>query len=234
MTNQDNVRRIKTVSDALQELSQQVVFVGGATVALYSDRQQIVVPRVTDDVDAIIEVLNYGAHADFEEKLRAKGFADDTTSHVRCRYKLNVSNEEIIVDIMPTTDIVMGFENKWYPDGFKEAMVYGIDEDTTIKILSAPYFVATKMEAFKDRGYSDPRQSQDFEDIVFILENRRTLWNELGLVNTSLSEYLKSEFLKLIENPNIQEWIDCHVSFGSPPPTDLIINNIKDFVNSFP
>jgi predicted nucleotidyltransferase len=233
MNNPDNIRRIKSVSDALQELNQQVVFVGGATVGLYSDRRQTIVPRVTDDVDAIIEVLGYGAHADFEEKLRAKGFADDSTSHVRCRYRLDNADEQIIVDIMPTTDLAMGFENRWYPEGFKEAIVFGIDEDTTIKILSPPYFVATKMEAFKHRGYSDPRQSQDFEDIVFIFENRRTIWNELGSVNTSLGAYLKSELSKLIESSNIHEWIDCHVSFVSPPPTDLIINNIKELMSQF-
>lgn len=232
MSHQDNIRRIKAVSDSLLDLKQEVVFVGGTTVSLYSDREQTISPRITEDVDAIVEVLSYGAHANFEEQLRARGFVHDTSSRVRCRYRIKYADDEIIVDIMPTKDTVaMGFENKWYSDGFKEAMDYVIDPTTTIKILTAPHFLATKMEAFKNRGYRDPRQSKDFEDIVYVWENRRMIWEEVNATNADLRHYLKDEFSTIVNNPNINEWIDCHVSFASPPPTNLIINSIKDFVS---
>ena len=67
---------------------------------------------------------------------------------------------------MPTTDVAIGFENKWYPDGFKNAIEYSLDKNETIKILAPEHFLATKLEAFKSRGYSDPPQSPDFEDIA--------------------------------------------------------------------
>ncbi len=35
-------------------------------------------------------------------------------------------------------------------------------------------FLATKFEAFKDRG-GDYRTSHDFEDIVYVLDNRTTI-----------------------------------------------------------
>jgi len=38
MSHIDNVTRIKIVYDALEELAESVVFVGGATVSLYADR----------------------------------------------------------------------------------------------------------------------------------------------------------------------------------------------------
>lgn len=229
MSHQDNIRRIKIVSEALQDLTHKVVFVGGSTVSLYADRQTVV-PRVTDDIDAIIEVLSYGDHSNFEAKLRTLGFVDDTTSKIRCRYKLKRGDEELTVDIMPTTDVSMGFKNIWYPEGFKNAIDYVIDADTTIKILAPQYFLATKLEAFKDRGASDPRQSQDFEDIVFVFENRKTIWEEINIADLSLKRYLKEEFLKLVGNPAIFEWIDCHILFGSPPPTMFIIASLREFV----
>ena len=66
--------------------------------------------------------------------------------------------------------------------GYKNAIEYSIDENETIKILSPEHFLATKLEAFKNRGYSDPRQSQDFEDIVYILEEETRYGRNLQIV----------------------------------------------------
>jgi hypothetical protein len=46
------------VANALGDLNENVVFVGGATLSLYATRQVSEV-RPTDDVDIIIEVMNY-------------------------------------------------------------------------------------------------------------------------------------------------------------------------------
>ncbi len=38
MSHRENLTRIKAVCNALEELAEKVVFVGGATVSLYTDR----------------------------------------------------------------------------------------------------------------------------------------------------------------------------------------------------
>ena len=38
-----------------------------------------------------------------------------------------------------------------------------------VKIFQAVYFIASKLEAFNDRGNNDGRMSSDFEGIVFVL-----------------------------------------------------------------
>ena len=76
---------------------------------------------------------------------------------------------------MPADDESIGFKNKRYPPGYRNAIDYKIDQRVTIKILNAPYFIATKIEVFKGRGKSDGRTSKDFEDIIFILENRKNI-----------------------------------------------------------
>ena len=58
MSNHTNIVRIKAVNNALQELRDYVVFVGGATISLYADRP-IHEVRPTDDIDVIVEILNY-------------------------------------------------------------------------------------------------------------------------------------------------------------------------------
>lgn len=224
MSHQDNVSRIKVVREALGDLRNDVVFVGGSTVSFYADRETFEV-RETDDVDVIIEVLTYSDHAKFEEKIQKLGFSPDASSKVKVRYKI----KGITVDFMPTTDVAIGFENKWYPDGFKNAVEYSIDENETIKILAPEHFLATKLEAFKSRGYSDPRQSQDFEDIVYVLENRNSIWSELTTCSEPLKSYLKAEFGKLLSQQGIEEWIDCHIDFISPPSTNMIIEELTKF-----
>ena len=147
MGTQTNLVRLKAISQALGNLKEKVVFVGGATLSLYPDRRILEV-RSTDDVDVIIELVSYAQRMEIEERLRTIGFINDQQSGILCRYKIN----GITVDIMPTDETSIGFKNKWYSSGFKKAIPHSIDNDTTIYILSAPYFIATKMEAFKSRG----------------------------------------------------------------------------------
>lgn len=211
---------------ALNELNEKVVFVGGATISLYADRPVFEI-RPTDDIDVIIEILNYFDWGQLEERLRSLGFSNDIESGIVCRYII----QGIVVDIMPTNDPSIGFKNIWYPDGFAEAIGYQIDERNTIKILSAPYFIATKLEAHKGRGKNDGRSSQDFEDIVYVLENRGTIWEEMNNASSPVKDYLQSAFSNLLANSNIFEWIDCHVERGTPPATYFIMDQLKKFTS---
>lgn len=130
-------------------------------------------------------------------------------SDVVCRYQI----KGIIVDIMPTNDESIGFSNIWYAPGFSESIQNEIN-GITIQILNSCYFIATKIEAFKGRGKNDGRTSHDFEDFIFIFENREEIWEELMACKDPLRTYFKNEFNKLIQHDNILEWIDCHIERG--------------------
>lgn len=67
------------------------------------------------------------------------------------------------------------------------------------------------------------------KDIVFILENRSSVWEELYKAPTDLKEYLQDEFRQLLKKPLFEEWVDVHAGFGSPPATYYIINKLKQF-----
>lgn len=224
MSHHTNTVRIKAVANALDNLKEKVVFVGGATISLYPD-QPVFEVRPTDDVDVIIEILNYSDRAELEDTLRSIGFSHDIESGVICRYRI----QGIVVDIMPTNDPSIGFTNIWYPEGFENAVNYEIDERSIVKILSAPYFIATKLEAHKDRGQNDGRTSQDFEDIIYVLENREVIWEEINNSSENLKSYLLTEFRNLLKNPNLFEWIDCHVERGSPPASYFIMEALEKF-----
>lgn len=227
MSGHQNILRIKAVARALKELGNSVVFVGGATVSLYADRETEEV-RPTDDIDILVELVSYMDYTAIEEKLREKGFVNDIESKVICRYKI----QGIIVDVMPTAEEILGFSNQWYTPGFKTAINHQFNDELEVKILAPEYFLATKLEAFKNRGKGDGRTSTDFEDIVFFLNNRSVIWDELANTTPPLSDYLKREFLKLLQHKYIDEWVGCHLDYSEQTRVEYILSSLQEFVNT--
>jgi hypothetical protein len=224
MNHSKNLVRIKAVYNALGPLKDQVVFVGGATVAFYVDRMAEEV-RPTDDVDVVVEIWTYREYASLEVQLRNMGFVNDQSSGVICRYRI----QGIIVDIMPTEENVLNFKNKWYPEGYKNSIVMNIDDQYSIRIFSLPYFIASKLDAFIDRGKNDGRTSTDFEDLIYVMEYNRSIWNQLEMAPSSVKAYLKETFKTLLSHPYFFEWVAGHVSIGSPPATYYILQKLQEF-----
>lgn len=207
-----NLPRLQAVAHALGPLRERVVFVGGATVNLYSTTPgNTPEPRITDDVDCIVEVAPRSAFYALEEELRALGFANDTTSGVICRWQL----QGLTVDIMPTEPGILGFSNPWYPTGFVQAVPYVLPDGTLIRILSPPYFVATKLTALRDRGWADLRLSQDLEDVVHVLDNRLGLPGEVNAADAAVRQYIREQVTELLHHPDLLEALEWTLPYGS-------------------
>ena len=225
MSHHINITRIKAVHNLLGHLRDQVVFVGGATVSLYADRQAPEV-RPTDDVDILVEIGSRWNYMALEEQLRQMGFQNVQDSKFMGRYTV----QGLVVDVMPTDEQILGFSNKWYRHGFETAIDHELDEQHRVKIFSPPCFIASKLEAFKSRGGNDGRLSSDFEDIVFVLENRTSIWQEMSNAEPHLKEYLVNEFTILYKHPYVREWIDAHSLSYSPPSSYIILQDMEDFI----
>lgn len=223
MSHAQNIIRIKAVYTALEELAKEVVFVGGATVSLYAERPTEEI-RPTDDVDILMELMNYSGYAAIEEKLRLKGFVNDVESGLICRYRVH----GIIVDVMPTGENVLGFSNRWYPEGYKNAIEVHLDGNYYIRIFQPAWFIASKLEAFRDRGENDGRMSSDFEDIVFILNNRRSIWEEMDNTPPPLNEYLQQQFQELLAKEHIYEWIGAHLDHSEQRRVTYIMGGLQN------
>ena len=224
MSHHINITRIKAVNNALEELRDRVVFVGGATVSLYADSAAEEI-RPTEDIDIVVEIWARKDYFEIDEKLRKLGFVNDQESGIICRYKI----DGLVVDVMPTQSDILGFTNKWYQPGFEHSISYNLSE-SEIKIFSPPYFLASKLEAFIGRGNHDGRTSKDFEDIVFVLQNRLSIWSELVDSDTEVFEYLKHTFANLMSNPNFEEWVDCHAGFGNISATYYIMEELNKLI----
>ncbi|AOW58414.1 hypothetical protein BE843_09185 [Legionella pneumophila subsp. pneumophila] len=81
---------------------------------------------------------------------------------------------------------------------------------------SAPYFLATKFEAFKTRGKMDFYASHDYEDIVSELDGHIEIVDEIKNANSTLQEYLIKSLREIMTSPSFKGAIPGHFSrYGS-------------------
>jgi predicted nucleotidyltransferase len=50
-----------------------------------------------------------------------------------------------------------------------------LTDDLEIRLITAPFFLATKLEAFQGRGQRDFFASQDLEDVITVVDGRASL-----------------------------------------------------------
>jgi hypothetical protein len=111
---------------------------------------------------------------------------------------------------MPTDPKILGFSNHWYRPALVNAGTAEVG-DHRIKVIAAPYFLATKLEAFHGRGQFDYRMSRDLEDIVAVLDGRQEIAAEVQQSETSLQQYLSREFSALLEERDFLEALSGHM-----------------------
>lgn len=185
------------IAKALGDLCEQVIFVGGCATGLLVTIQRAQVIRPTDDVDIVTEVINAAGYHQLEAKLRNKDFVQDMSTNAPiCRW----SYQGIAVDVMPTDEKILGFANRWYPLAIHTAEHIALDDITKIRLISAPLFIATKLEAFEARGKGDMLLSHDLEDIITVIDGRPSLISEIRLTPIALQEYFSEKFTKLLAN----------------------------------
>lgn len=224
-----NILMLQTVANGLGELKDEMVFVGGAVAELYADNPAASEIRPTIDVDCVIEISSSLQFARMEENLRARGFTNDTSEGAPiCRWIY----KDIKVDVMPTDSKVLGFTNMWYEEGIEIKISKILPEGTEVFVFPPEYYLAAKFEAHKGRGGNDLRQSHDFEDIIYIMDNCPDILNNINDSSPGVKIYLKEECQNLLENQNITEGVESVLPYGSGEEgADIImvlIQNIAD------
>ncbi|MGA3238474.1 MAG: hypothetical protein ABSG03_19440 [Bryobacteraceae bacterium] len=70
--------------------------------------------------------------------------------------------------------------------------------DLEIRVVTAPYFIATKLDAFKGPGNGDFFGSHDLEDLVSVVDGRDTLATEIRAESAELRIYIQAQFKRLL------------------------------------
>lgn len=191
----------------LVPLLDRIVFVGGCAAGLLITDPGAAPVRPTVDVDAIVEIASYAELVALEVILRQLGFDQP---HVECAPLCRWIQGDLILDLMPTDSSILGFTNQWYSQALENAETVEVGEHR-IRLISAPYFLATKLEAFHGRGQFDYRMSRDIEDIVTVLDGRQEIVAEVQRSTASLRQYLEDEFSGLLSERDFLEALSGHL-----------------------
>ena len=199
-----NIQMITTVARRLGNLREKVVFVGGCATGLFITDPAMPEVRMTKDVDVIIDITTRMEYLKLEADLRNKGFRNDISEDAPlCRWLVN----GIKVDVMPTQEDILGFSNHWYLPAIENANYVQLEKELTIKLVTPPYFLATKIEAFKGRGKGDYMASHDMEDIITVLDGRREIVDEIKSSSDELKTFLSRTFRIFLTDENFLDAI---------------------------
>ena len=188
------------------------MFVGGCATGLLVTDPAAADVRPTYDVDAIAEITSYAEYTEFSRRLRDLRFVEDHSEGAPiCRWL----HGKLKLDVMPIDERILGFSNRWYKEAIDNSQEIKLAKDLVIRVVTAPYFLATKMEAFKGRGRGDYFASHDLEDVVAVIDGRSGLMEELLQCPQGLREYLSTEMKKFLGQ---REFIDALPGYLLPDP----------------
>jgi predicted nucleotidyltransferase len=197
MVNQ-NLELLIIAAKLLRPVLDDLVFVGGCATGLLVTDEAAAEVRPTFDVDAIAEITSYVEYTTFGERLHKLGFTEDASEGAPiCRWR----NGEIKLDLMPLDEHILGFSNRWYKPAMDAATELEIETGLRVRVVTAPYFCATKLEAFRGRGKSDYLASHDVEDLITVVDGRPELWDELRAASADVRTYVAAALGKMLKDP---------------------------------
>lgn len=223
-----NLEQLVVAAAKLKPLLGQIAFVGGCVTGFLVTDPAAAPVRPTLDVDVIVEAATYAEFTVLERQLHHLGFRELHTEEAPiCRW----SSGTLILDFMPVDPSILGFSNRWYGSALQNAKKTRIGS-YEILLITAPYFLATKLEAFHGRGRGDFRMSYDLEDIVTVIDGRPELVDEVHLAPADLQQYLSDEFRDLLSNRDFLEALPGHLlpDAASQERLSLVLERIQQLV----
>ena len=217
-----NLRMLEFVARKLGPLNDEVVYLGGCSTALFITDALLLDVRPTKDVDCIVDVASRSDYYKFSKKLQKQGFKQSIHESVICRWHY----DDIILDVMPTDEEILNFGNRWYKEAIEKPITHQLADDLLVKSVTAPYLLATKIEAFKTRGNRDFLASHDLEDIINVISGRVEITEEVSLENEELKNHLQIFFEEMINNDEFITALPAHINEG--PATEQRLKTVTE------
>lgn len=211
---------LKAVVTRLGAYADEFVFLGGCTVGLLITDAASMNIRPTKDVDGIVQAFTYAEYVRVEAKIASLGFS--RVEDPICRWEI----DGLLLDVLPINGSFLGFRSQWFNEAVETCNTLVIEPGLNIRIINPVYFIATKLEAFNDRGESDFLASRDLEDILMVINGRNELADEINSSSTSVREFIRSNFISLLEEPKFIESIPGHLN-PEPERTTIVLERLK-------
>jgi len=124
---------------------------------------------------------------------------------------------------MPLNEEILGFSNCWYKASIESAQEYELDPGLHIRVVTAPYFCATKIEAFRGRGNGDYRSSRDIEDFIAVVDGRSELVNELQSAPVDVRSYIAGAISQMLKTNEFNDALPGHLSHDASSQSRISI-----------
>lgn len=222
-----NYEYLLLIAEALGDLRDNVVFVGGCTAGLLLTDSAAEGIRATKDVDAIVEAATLRQYYKLENCLPALGFVRDTDNDVICRWRHAATG--VLFDLMPTDAAILGFSSRWYPEAARTATRVRLNDRIEIRRIAAPAFVATKLEAFVSRGQRDFLSSHDLEDVLTVVDGRPSIVDELRVASLELRQFVRESVGALLSEPRFEDYLPGLLADSSR--TNVVLERLKSLVS---
>lgn len=190
----------------------EFAFLGGSILSLLITDPVADAIRVTKDIDVMMNIRTRKDYHRADRLLEELGFKHDTREDApifRWIY------EGVTVDVLPIHEEVLGWRSKWFEEALDEASEITC-ETRTIHIVSAPYFVALKLEAFEERGKGDFFSSTDFEDVICLFNGRDTIVDEIAAC-PKLRQKLAEKFAVYLSSRDLEDAVEGFVQTENNP-----------------
>ena len=225
-----HIEMIKQVALGLGPLRPKVVFLGGSATGFHITDKAEPEIRATKDVDIIVEVASRVEYHRLEKTLRELGFTQSMQEDDPiCRWYI----DDVIVDVMPTDENILGFSNRWYLRAIKNSVKIELEREFEIQIVTAPFFIGTKLDAFFGRGREDFLASHDMEDIIYLINGRAELIEDIKNSEPDLKEFIITSLKGFLENEFFLEALTGHLlpDQASQGRRSIILERIKKIVD---
>lgn len=198
---------MRIVARRLEPLNVPFAFVGGAVMCLLVDHPEVTQFRRTKDVDVIVAVVTYAQFARLEERLRENGFSHDSSEGAPiCRWIIDGCK----VDIMPAEPANLGMNTCWFPEALQLAVLKDLGDGCSAHVVAPTMFLATKLEAFKDRGKGDFFGSHDLEDIVTLVDGCADIVADVNRSANNVRVFISRGFGDLLRHPDFRDAVLGH------------------------
>ena len=210
-----SLANIARVAEALGDLRDQVVFIGGAIAPILQTNPPFPRIRPTNDVDGIIASASYSDAQKIDEELLRRGFRHDTsdTAHIN---RWISPNQAVPFDLVSAGRHSGASGNPWDRRAIETASCRELYPALEIRHANAPAFLALKWAAHTDRGKYDPRQSSDLEDIMALIASRPALVDEVRCAPDDIRDCLMLMAVELLADENIDELLNAHLTNAHP------------------
>ena len=205
---------LQTIARGFGELTSKVIFVGGAVLDLYITDDAAPEFRPTGDIDCLLNLPALLDHFQWEQMLTERGFqkhppTDKPTSHW--------IYEGIPLTISPIQGQIelLGYRNVWYEEGLFHTLIHQLPDGEEIRIFHPAYFTAAKVNAFLERGREDFRHSEDFQDLVYLIENRPELSEDIGKAFHEVRSYIRNNIRRFLAYPDLEEGLYYALPIGA-------------------